>query len=57
MEYYVPRYVTEIEKTDPRDNVRRVSIHAKVISVGEEAFCDWVNLCEIVFEKDNGKEN
>lgn len=57
MEYYVPRYISTIQKTIPMQNVRKASIHNRVIDIDNEAFCDWINLKEVVFETDERKEN
>ena len=52
----MPSYVIVVRKTDTRPNVRRVVIHKNVTEIAEDAFRDWTNLEEVVFEPDSRLE-
>ena len=50
MEYRIPQYVTVVRRAVPRQDVRRVVVHRGVTAIADDAFRDWANLREIVFE-------
>ena len=50
MEYVVPRDVTVVEKTVPRQDVCRVVVHCGVTAIAENAFRDWTSLADVAFE-------
>lgn len=50
MDYSVPPYVTVVERTILRLDVRRVIIHRNVTMIAQYVFYNWANLKEIVFE-------
>ena len=51
MEYRIPQYVTVVQReAAPRRNVQRVVVHAGVAEIADDAFRDWTNLVEVVFE-------
>ena len=50
MEYRIPQYVTVVRRVVPRQDVCRVIVHRGVTTIDEDAFLDWANLREVVFE-------
>ena len=51
MEYRIPQYVTVVQReAAPRRNVQRAVVHAGVTEIADDAFRDWTNLVEVVFE-------
>ena len=50
MEYRIPQYVTVVRRVVPRQDVCRVIVHRGVTTIEEDAFLDWANLREVVFE-------
>ena len=50
MEYVVPRDVTVVKKTIPRQGVCRVVVHCGVTAIAENAFRDWTSLADVAFE-------
>ena len=56
MEFRVPSYATIVRKTAPRDDVRTVVVHKNVTEIADNAFRDWTNLEEVVFEPNSRLE-
>ena len=48
--YYVLSPTTTPWDSTPRSDVRRVIVQGDVTEIGDDAFRDWSNLVEIVFE-------
>ena len=49
-EYFIPADITVVQKTTPRNDVRRVIVHSNVSEIAEDAFRGWTALVEVVFE-------
>ena len=52
-EYRVPENANLVPKTAMRSDVKRVVVHALVTEIADDAFRDWSNLAEIVFEQNS----
>ena len=49
-DYCVPENVNVVRKTVMRNDVHRVIVHCRVTAIEEDAFRDWSNLTEVIFE-------
>ena len=52
-EYRVPKEVTVVRNSFVLDYVRTVVVYTGVTEIADEAFRDWENLAEVVFEPGN----
>ena len=52
----MPENVDIVPKTTMRSDVKRVVVHCRVTEIADDAFRDWSNLAEIVFEPNSRLE-
>ena len=55
-EYRVPENANVVPKTTMRSDVKRVIVHSRVTEIADDAFRDWSNLAEVVFEPNSRLE-
>lgn len=49
-EYRVPQYVVAVQKIAPKQDVSKIIFHSGVTTIEADAFRDWKNVTDVVFE-------